>query len=233
MTTSGVSTFTLNANQIIEKAFHRLGKASEGEAISARMYTDGLSSMNLLIKSKLGGSDRLSLRTEGTLVLVASQAAYALTDPFPMRISSIRRRNTSGYDVPLRELSRQEYFDLPNKVVSPSVPVAYFFDPQESEGNLYIWPAPDTDAAADYTLNYTYMRRIDDMVASTDSLDMPQEWLDPVIWLLADDLETEYPVNDARLAGKIERKAAEAKQMLDYFDTENTSIYMQPEPDFG
>jgi hypothetical protein len=58
---------------------------------------------------------------------------------------------------------------------------------------------------------------------------MPQEWLDPVIWMLADDLETEYPVNDARLAAKIERKAIEAKQVLDYWDTENASLYMQPD----
>ena len=65
--------------------------------------------------------------------------------------------------------------------------------------------------------------------ASTIDLDMPQEWMDPVIWLLADDLETEYPVNDARLAGKIERKAQEAKQILDYWDTEGTSLFMQPD----
>jgi hypothetical protein len=67
------------------------------------------------------------------------------------------------------------------------------------------------------------------MLSSNDDLDMPQEWLDPVIWLLADDLETEYPVNDPRLALKIERKAADAKQILDYWDTEGTSLFMQPD----
>lgn len=233
MSVSGSTNFSLNANQIIDKAFHRLGKASEGEAVSARMYEDGRSSLNLILKSKLGTSDRLSLRSEDSLSLVANQASYALTSPFPMRIPSVRRRNTSGYDVPLNELSRQEYFDLPNKTASPSVPVSFYFDAQRDNGVLYVWPAPDTNAASNYTLQYTYLRRIDDIDASTDDLDMPQEWLDPVIWLLADDLETEYPVNDPRLAAKIERKAIEAKQMLDYFDTEGTSIYMQPVPDFG
>jgi hypothetical protein len=96
---------------------------------------------------------------------------------------------------------------------------------------LYVWPAPNADAADEYSLITTYLRRIDDMLASNDDLDMPQEWLDPVIWLLADDLETEYPVNDSRLALKIERKAADAKQILDYWDTEGTAIFMQP--DFG
>jgi hypothetical protein len=44
MTVSGSTNYALNTNEIIDKAFHRLGKASEGEAISARMYEDGRSS---------------------------------------------------------------------------------------------------------------------------------------------------------------------------------------------
>lgn len=229
MAVSGSTSFSLNTGQIIDKAFHRLGKASEGEAISARMYEDGRSSLNLILKSKLGTSDRLALRTEGTVTLVANQGSYTLTNPFPLRMLSIRIRSSDDTDVPLSELSRQEYFDLPNKAVSPSIPVSWYFDPQQAAGVLYVWPAPDTEAASGYTLQTTYLRRIDDMLASNDDLDMPQEWLDPVIWLLADDLETEYPVNDPRLALKIERKAADAKQVLDYWDTETSSIFMQPD----
>jgi hypothetical protein len=222
--------FTLSANEIIEKAFHRLGKASEGFAISARMYQDGRSSLNLLLKGKIGTSDRLFLRTFASLALVANQEGCTLDDdPFPLRIPSVRRRDADGNDVPLREMSRQEYEDLPNKASSPSIPVAFYFDPQADAGVLYVWPAPDTNAASDYTLEVTCQRRIADIDTSTDALDMPQEWLDPVIWLLADDLETEYPVNDARLAAKIERKAAEARQMLDYWDTETASVFMQPD----
>jgi hypothetical protein len=229
MAVSGSVSFSLNAGGIIDKAFHRLGKASEGEAVSARMYEDGLSSLNLILKSKLGTTDRLSLRTEGSLALVANQEGYTLTNPFPVSIMSIRLRDSASMDVPLQELSRQEYFDLPNKTASPSIPVSWFFDPQRGAGVLYVWPAPDTTAASEYTLETTYLRRIDDMLASNDDLDMPQEWLDHVIWLLADDLETEYPVNDPRLALKIERKAADAKQVLDYWDTEGTSLFMQPD----
>jgi hypothetical protein len=105
------------------------------------------------------------------------------------------------------------------------------FRPAAGVGNALRLARPSTTAASDNTLVTTYTRRISDMDSSADSLDMPQEWLDAVIWLLADDLETEYPVNDARLANKIERKAMEAKQVLDYFDTESSSLFMQP--DFG
>lgn len=231
MSTSGSVDFNLTSTQIIDKAFHRLGKASEGEAMSARMYEDGRSSLNLILK-RLGTNERLFLKTEGTLALVADQQGYTLTTPLPLRIESVRRRHTSGStvtDTPMRELSRQEYFDLPNKTSSAGTPVAWFFDPQRAAGVLYVWPAPSSTVAADNILALSYLRRIEDMDATGDDLDMPQEWLDAIIWMLADDLETEYPVNDARIAKKIENKAALAKADLDWWDTESTPLFMQPD----
>lgn len=232
MSTSGVSTFNMVAAEIVEKAFHRLGKASEGEALSPRMLADGMSSLNLLIKG-IGAADHLWIRTEGTATLVADTAAYALT-PKPLRVTSARRRYTSGTsstDTPMNELSRQEYFDQPTKTTSPSTPVSWYYDPQRATGTLYLWPAPSTAliAVGGTSILYTYLRRMDDMVSSNDDLDMPQEWLQPMIWALADDLETEYPVNDGRLAAKIERKAAMWYTMLRAFDNETASIYLQPE----
>jgi hypothetical protein len=153
MAVSGSTSYSINANQIIDKAFHRLGKASEGEAISARMYEDGRSSLNLIIKSKLGTTDRLFLRAEGSVTLVASQASYTLAAS--LRVQSVRRRDSDGDDTPMNELSRQEYFDLPNKTSSPSIPVSWYFDPQQALGTLYVWPAPDTNAASDFTLRTT------------------------------------------------------------------------------
>jgi hypothetical protein len=228
MSVSGSISYTMNAVQIIDKAFRRLGKGSEGEAISAFMYESGLDCLNLILKSKIGVTEHLSLLTEGTLSLLTNQPSYALTNPFALRVTSVRRRNTSGYDVPLNELSREEYFDTPNKTASPSTPVSYYFDPQ-STPTLYVWPAPDSTSVSQYTLLYTYKRRPDDMLNSTDSLDMPQEWIDPIIWMLADDLEVEYPVNDPRLAMKVSQKAAQGKMLLDNWDTEGASLYIQPD----
>jgi hypothetical protein len=231
MSTSGVATFNMVASEIVEKAFHRLGKASEGEAMSPRMLSDGMSSLNLLIKG-IGAADHLWVRTEGTVTLVADTAAYVLT-PKPLRVTSVRRRYTSGTtvtDTPLTELSRQEYFEQPNKTSSPSTPNSYYFDPQATSGTLYLWPAASSETVtAGYSIQLTYLRRMDDMVSSNDDLDMPQEWLQPMIWALADDLETEYPVNDPRLAQKIERKSAMWYQMLRSFDNETASIFLQPE----
>jgi len=218
--------YTLSASEIIEKAFHILGKASEGEAMTSRMYSDGLSSLNLMIKT-WESQPHLWTQTEGTLVLVAGQAAYPI-DPKPMRISSVRRR-LNGIDTPMNEFSRQEYFDQPNKTQSPSVPVSYYYDPQQATGTLYLWPAPSSLAVSQYSVNYTYWRRMSDVNATSDDPDIPQEWQEALVWNLASALETEYPVNDPRLATKIDQRAALLYGELKAFDNEPASIYLQPD----
>jgi hypothetical protein len=218
---------TLTASEIIDKAFHILGKASEGEALTARMYSDGKSSLNLLLKT-WEAQPHLWTQTEGTLTLVASQAAYVLSDPKPMRVISVRRLN-DGIETPMNEMARQEYFDQPNKTASASTPVSFYYDPQATSGTLYLWPAPSAAAVADFTINYTYWRRLSDVVNSNDAPDIPQEWLEALAWNLASALETEYPVNDSRLANKIDARAAGLYATLKAFDNEPASLFMMPE----
>lgn len=231
MTTSGSVDFGLVTSTIIEKAFHRLGVASEGEAMTARMYEDGRSSLNLMVKA-WSAREHLWLRTETAVTLVAAQAEYALATLFsvkPMRVQSIRRRITaSGIDTPLWELSRQEYDDLPNKSTA-AVPTSFYYDPQRATGPLYIWPTASTAVAAAQTLRVTWLRRIQDFDASNNDPDLPQEWLEALIWNLADNLETEYPVNDPRRAAKIERMAAQSLAEIESWDTEPASLYLQPD----
>lgn len=231
MTTSGSVDYSLVTNTIIDKAFHRLGVASEGEAVTARMYEDGRSSLNLMVKA-WSAREHLWLETEASVTLVASQATYALATLFsqkPMRVNSIRRRVTTGStDTPLWPLSREEYFDLPNKTTA-AVPVNWYYDTLRALGTLYIWPTASTAVAAAQTLQVTYLRRIEDFDASNNDPDLPQEWLEALIWNLADNLETEYPVNNPRRAAKIERMAAESLAAIESFDTEPASLFLQPD----
>jgi hypothetical protein len=229
MTVNTSTSFAMTANQIVTRAFKVLGIGTEGEALTATMYADGLENLNLLIKT-LGAQDHLWIRTEGSITPVSGQAGYTLgtSGPKPMRIMSVRRA-LDGIETPLNEMARQTYFDQPNKSVSPSIPTQFYYDPQQATGVLYLWPAPSASFVAEQTLNVSYWRRMGDIVSSSDEVDMPQEWLQTVIWNLANELETQYPVNDGRLAVKIERKAALLMQALKGFDNEPASLYMQPD----
>ena len=227
MSTSGSIDFGLTTNTIIEKAFHLLGVAAEGEALTARQYEDGRLSLNLMVKS-WGTKKHLWLQTTRSVTLVAGQAAYALS-PKPMRVIEARRKTTaSSIEVPLSEWARSTYYEQPNKTIA-SIPVAFYYEPQLSTGTLYLWPTPSSTTASTTTVELTYMRRIDDFDASNNEPDLPQEWLEALVWNLANRLEPEYPCNDNRLAKKIETRAELLLAEIEAFDTEPASLFLQPE----
>lgn len=231
MTTSGVTTYTPTLTEIIEGAFNCLGVAQEGEALTPRMFADGKRALNWLIQS-WSANPHLWTYQEGTLTMVGGQAAYALSDPRPLRITSVRRVQ-NGIQVPLIQFSRQEYFDQPTQTTSPSIPVNYYFDPQVDEGTLYLWPCPSVTAAAQYTLAMTYVRQMDIMSASNNTIDMPQQWIEPVNWNLAKRLMTQYPVNDPALMQLVLAQAAETYAQLIQWDNEPASIFISPEYRWG
>jgi len=229
MATSGSTDFTLTSAQIIEKAFQILGVGQEGEALTARMSADGMLSLNLLLKT-WGAKPYLWIKSEQSITLTQGTTNYT-TSPRAMRVLSVRRKTTSsGIGVPLNELSRSDYYNQPNKTVE-SVPTAFYFDPQLSTGKLYVWPTASSATASAQTLSVTYLRRIEDIDASNNEADLPQEWLQTLIWNLANELEPEYPVTDSRLAIKIEAKAARLLADLSVWDNEPASVDLQP--DYG
>jgi hypothetical protein len=227
MSTSGSTDFNLTTNTLVEKAFHILGVGSEGEALTPRQYEDGRVSLNLMVKS-WGTKEHLWLQTTSSVTLVASQAGYALT-PKPMRVLEARRKITaSAIETPLSEWARRTYYDQPNKTIA-SIPVAFYYEPQLTTGTLYLWPTPSASTATDMTVELSYLRRIDDFDATNNDPDLPQEWLETIVWNLANRLEPEYPVNDNRLAQKIEMRAEMLLAAIEAFDTEPASLYLQPE----
>lgn len=230
MTTSGVITYEPTTTSVIEWMFNILGVAQEGEALTPRMYNDGLRALNGLIQT-WSANPHLWTLAEGSLTLVADQAAYVVS-PRALRVLSGRRRY-NGIDVPMTMFSRQEYFDQPTKLVSPSIPVNFYFDPQVEQGTIYLWPAPSASAVTQYSVNYTYVRFMDIMTATNQTLDLPQQWIEPIAWNGARRLMTQYPVNDPGLMQIIIGTAQETLQSLLKWDNEPASIYMQPETRWG
>lgn len=230
MSTSGSTDYGLVTNTIIEEACSICGISSEGESISAYTYADARRSLNLMVKA-WQASDHLWLRTEATVTLVASQAEYALATLFsvkPMRVMSVRRKITSGgYETPLTEWSRQQYFDQPNKATD-SVPTAFYYDPQRATGTLYIWPRASAATASAQTLQVTYARRIEDFDNSNDDPDLPQEWLLALSYGLAEQLALKYGIR-ADLRQEITARAAEYKARIEAWDTEPASMFLMPD----
>lgn len=144
----------------------------------------------------------------------------------PLKIVDARRYNIAGaLDTPLAPmLARLDYQMLSNKAQAGVINQA-FYDPQLAAGYLYLWQP--VSAVTDL-VKFTYHRPIQDFDAASDNPDLPQEWIDVLVWNLADVMGPEYDI-PAERAVMIGTKAAQFLSDVGGFDREAESIYLQPD----
>ncbi|MGE5500689.1 MAG: hypothetical protein ACM3W4_02050 [Ignavibacteriales bacterium] len=176
---------------------------ASGEDPSGDEADDALTALNLMLKT-WGVAGLMTLKAEASLPLVAGQQSYTVT---ARRLLSIRRR-TSGVDYPMGEWTRQEYFDLPTKAAT-GTPTVWYSDPQRSVHTLYIWPTASAAVAANTTLEYTYQRVIEDIDDLDNEADLPQAWLEAIIYNLADRLMLQFGVDDQRITARAQALLAD------------------------
>lgn len=219
MATSGSTDFSMNSREVITSAFINAKIYSPGETITAEDMASGQEALNLMLKT-WGAKEHLWIVSEGSVALVAGQATYSV--PAARRMISVRRR-INGIDTPMNVLSRDEYDALPNKS-GQGMPVSWYFDPQRSARTLYVWLVPTTALAASVSLKYTYLRVIEDVDALDNDPDVPQEWLEALVYSLSDRLANSYGENNPALSAF----AAQLVRDLSSQDQESASLFIQP-----
>ena len=231
MSTSGTAVFALNRNQLIEAALRKISAFESGEPVDPDSVQDASDALNAMIKHWQASGIHIWRMAEGTITLVVGQASYTLgTDPAdkPLKIISARSHNiASGIDLPLEEMDRVEYQEMPNKAAQGNVN-AFFYDRRAgttATGIIYLWQTP---ASTDEEIRYTYARPIEDFNAAGNDADFPQEWTQAIIWNLADQLADDYDVPDPKRS-RIERKAAQYLQEVNWHEKELVSYQFAPE----
>lgn len=122
--------------------------------------------------------------------------AYTTKIVRPLKIVDARRYNiASGLETPISEydgglMARHDYQALPNKAQTGTINRA-FYDPQLSTGYLYLWSPP---ATVTDLVKFTWHRPIQDFDSASDNPDLPQEWIDPLVFNLAVVMAPEYQV---------------------------------------
>jgi len=121
-------------------------------------------------------------------------------------------------------ISRLDYRGLTNKTQSGST-VQIFYDPQLTAGKAYLWHVPSTFEGY---VNLTWHRPIEDFDAAGDNPDLPQEWIQTLIFNLAVIMSPEFDVPPQKLQ-LIMQMAAQYLDDMEGWDREEENVDFQPD----
>ena len=241
------STYTITRDQVITLALRKLGVLEIGDTPDAATIANASVSLNLLIKQLSTEGLKLWKTSELIIPLTANKTVYtlggnsstlmydslaptvAITDK-PLRVLQAFYRNksvTPKIDTPVLLLSKQEYNVLGSKY-STGTTNSVFYDTKVLNGLLYVYLTPDVYSQSNLELHVVAQMPLNDLSAATDIPDFPNEWMNTLVWNLADQLSIEYgvPMNYRQ---EISQRAMAYKEQLTDWDVEVSSTYFMPD----
>ena len=230
MSTSGVSTWSLQRDAVINSALRKLAVLSGGSTPQTYEITNAAEALNAMLKGFQADGMPLWAIKKYTFTTVVGQAQYligngqALAVPAPLKVLQAYRNQTNSVNVPMNVYTNYNYNILP-LTTSSGVPINLYYQPKSTLGEINLWPMP-SDATTTITL--VYQRPFEDMVASTDDFDFPSYWTEALIYGLAYRLSPEYgiPLMDRT---DLMKMAEMFHQQALMFGVEEGSLYIQPD----
>lgn len=209
----------------MQYALRKIGVLPIGAVVNADEGAHCKGELELMLKEWAFDGPFLFTKRESTQTLVANTAAYTLSTTKPIRIIEARYRDISSpqNDLPMQPLTRDEYFQYPNKTAT-GTPTTFYFDPQAANPVLYIWPL--LASATTESVVYTYQRRIEDIDSLNNNIDIPQEWLGVCGYALAARLLDDYGISDD-VANRVLARAEQNMQKAKDFEREEF-VFMRP-----
>ena len=91
-----------------------------------------------------------------------------------------------------------------------------------------VYLTPDANSEANLELHVVAQMPLNDMTLATDIPDFPNEWMNCLVWNLADQLALEYgvPMNARQ---EISQRATAYRTQLDDWNVEASSTFFQPD----
>lgn len=241
------STYSITRDQIISLALRKLGILEIGVTPDAESIANASMSLNLLIKQLSTDGLKLWKISELIIPLTSGKTSYtlggnssdlmydslaptvAITDK-PLKVIQGFYRNiqsTPYIDTPVMLVSKQEYNVLGSKF-STGTANTIFYDPRKLNGLLYVYLTPDSNAQTNLQLHIVAQMPLNDISLATDIPDFPNEWMNCLVWNLADQLALEYgvPMNARQ---EIATRALAYKTQLSDWDVEASSTFFQPD----
>lgn len=216
MPTSGVTAYTNTARNYVEKAMLSANIVGDADDVTAAELAAGIDAINRIMKSWQGVDGvNLWLETNGTLAIPATEASGTL----PENIRDVMSANaivSATFERQLQQINREEYQSLPNKAAA-GVPTCFYVSRQRDAVVVYVWPVPTVDT----DLKIDYERYCDVVTDGAETVDVPEEYADTLLAVLAVRLCGEFGVQPsqelATRAAILERRLFDSSRPKSYF----------------
>lgn len=233
MALSGSTNFNMTAGEIVSSALKQCGIGLNSEVPKAHEINDAMEDLNIIIKAWSKKGLKLWAMGNQSIPLVADKLTYTLGPTGdivmdrPLELQSAYRSDTDDNDTQMTIFSREEYRMLSNKS-SEGAPLQIYYDAQLDNAVMNIWPVPNATDAAEFTIELSWRKPIDDADVTTDDLEFPSEWYRALKWNLTQEIMVAYdlPENRQRRISKLARDSLKDAEASD--SSQNTSVFFQP-----
>lgn len=169
-TTSGLTTFTIDVDELIEQATDFLGGQHQSgiDTVKARR------TLNLILIELQNKNIPLNKLAFISQILTTGVATYNM----PSTVSDILKcsiNDSSGnYDVPIDRYGFEKYLAIPNKTQTGR-PVLFMTDRDDNIVTVTFWEIPASGQT--YTAKLLVVQRVEDVNASYQQVDLPYRYL--------------------------------------------------------
>jgi len=233
MAVSSTSTFNLSGQRLIDLALMDIGVAgqggSAGASVDPNLRPQALDLLNVVLKSLDSYGMLLWNVSRRTQTLTAGVASYLL----PNEVSDVdepARYTQAGATVgsQVTMMSRDEYMYQPDRTIQGPV---YRMFPEKSldvtgveQMVLNLFPVPPNTGD---TLEYAASIRVRDVSDMSQTVGVPQKWLNAVLWSLGARLAPSYAMGVDKLSYFNKRASDEVDRVLGD-DTERGNVQLVP-----
>lgn len=226
-------TYTNTFGWVIQYAYEAVGLIAEGTFPDSEKIAKGMNKLNQIVGYWMTKGLKLFAWSDRTVTLTSTnfypmgpaQTGLSIT-PKPMKVEyAYFVQASSGSQVPLTEVSWQEWTTLPITSSSPGQPVNYRQDKQATYLGLYLWPTPDSTSQLG-SLHVVLRTQITPGETYTVATGFPQEWQLPLTWFLAEELSIGQPLPIVQMC---RAKAKEYREDCEGWDVEDAQTFFTPD----
>lgn len=205
-------TVTKTLGDICSESLRLLNKVEGEDVPSAEDMVRAAKVLQRMLTALQAEGATIWLRRNTDITLAESVADYEMdvegVNIFELVDATILNEDDEdGNEQPVEIISREDYFQRPNKVVEGK-PTQVWFSTDGDDDTIQVWPTPDDT----YTLRIDYRVKYTGAEDTTTELEFPDYWLEAMTYRLADRLAAPFGVAGSALGAEIK---AMAKDLYD------------------